>query len=336
MAAAKKKGKKDAPPAEEAAVQNETKPEEDLGEMMEGHFLFPDNSSYDGQYLKKGEDVCLHGKGRLVSGPETFDGEFERGGYKRGTYTSPNGAVYVGNFRHNQFHGFGEYTWPDPGTTPRMYKGMWRDGVMHGRGRFRNFTFGTDTVFEGFAYRGSFASTRETQDVAKRNFLEEYGAEYTRSATEALQTLAQKAEAAGGVAKDFLIPSAPAQGEAEETPSVLGDREAAEEVFGGIFPDKDAVVPAALGTLAATFTAEAERPGRVVVVEEAEQDARYAGAKLKRTQLEHIGQAIEMHAPDGVEPGQIAFLVLGNVSQKYDAAEAKWKLIHCEIVPAPA
>ena len=35
--------------------------------------VFPDGTSYSGQYMKKGESIAMHGDGFLQSGPETFE-----------------------------------------------------------------------------------------------------------------------------------------------------------------------------------------------------------------------------------------------------------------------
>ena len=35
--------------------------------------MFPDGTSYSGQYMKKGESIAMHGDGFLQSGPETFE-----------------------------------------------------------------------------------------------------------------------------------------------------------------------------------------------------------------------------------------------------------------------
>merc|ERR1712060_889235 len=107
---------------------------------------------------------------------------------KVGTFKSCNGALYVGHFRNNLFHGPGEYSWPDG----RKYKGMWKSGYMHGHGQFNNFSFGVDRFFKGFSIDGRFSSSREEQEMAKQAFLAEYATEYIRSATVALSEIAGK------------------------------------------------------------------------------------------------------------------------------------------------
>jgi hypothetical protein len=48
----------------------------------------------------------------------------------QGTYTSPDGAKYVGEFKDDKINGQGTYTSPD-GT---KYVGEWKDGKQHGQG----------------------------------------------------------------------------------------------------------------------------------------------------------------------------------------------------------
>merc|ERR1719373_1444025 len=136
--------------------------------------------------MKSGKPL-LHGRGRLQTGPEVFQGIFEQGHFKEGSYRGTDGSVYSGGFRNNLFHGPGEYKWSDG----RVYRGMWQNGVMHGRGQFENFSFGVNRVFDGFCVRGQFLSSLAGQENARRDFMAEYGAAYSSSATAVLQDIVE-------------------------------------------------------------------------------------------------------------------------------------------------
>jgi len=86
--------------------------------QLDGEFVFPDGSEYRGQYFWKGEKASMHGKGRLQIGSDVFEGTFANGLYQVGKYTSCSGTVYDGSFRNNQFHGLGQFLWPDGRKTP--------------------------------------------------------------------------------------------------------------------------------------------------------------------------------------------------------------------------
>lgn len=307
----------EAPPAEEAS----SPPPEPAAEQLDGEFLFQDGSTYSGQYQRVGEDVCLHGQGVLVTGPESFKGTFERGCYKEGKYTACSGAVYVGGFRDNLFNGFGEYHWPNG----RTYKGTWKDGFMHGRGLFLNFSYGVDKLFTGFSVNGRYSSNREEQDALKRRFLEEYGGIVGRSAGAAL------AEAAADL-KSFLVPAAPTDGEEPDA-----ERRAALEIVDGPFPEEGATTPEALQAFAAHLEEGSERPLAINVMEERSLPTGGfdAPARLLRDQLQHAGQCVAFSLP-GAEAGGLALVVLVNVSKEYDPASARWKVVHVEEGGAPS
>eukprot|EP00747_Dinoflagellata_sp_TGD_P183361 gnl/TRDRNA2_/TRDRNA2_38191_c0_seq1.p1 gnl/TRDRNA2_/TRDRNA2_38191_c0~~gnl/TRDRNA2_/TRDRNA2_38191_c0_seq1.p1 ORF type:complete len:316 (+),score=93.33 gnl/TRDRNA2_/TRDRNA2_38191_c0_seq1:95-1042(+) len=292
--------------------------EEPQGEILDGKFTFQDGATYEGEYMKKGDDICLHGEGWLISGPEQFKGLFEKGLYKEGKYTSCNGAVYNGSFNKNIFHGFGEYNWPDG----RVYKGMWKDGLMHGRGQFSNFSFGADKVFKGFCVEGRFASSREGQLDARKQFLAEYGEEYRSSALAALQEPDLEV---------LLVPT----GDEEDKPELSAERASVEEIVAGPFPDAAGVALAKVQAMVALLAEGAsEKPPQVTVLEEREQSATsFDGKRLKREQLQHVGQAVEFVTSDA-EPGALSVLVLANVCTEYDSTLARWKIIHYEEVPA--
>jgi hypothetical protein len=49
-----------------------------------------------------------------------------------GTYTSPSGEKYVGEFKDNKRHGQGTNTWP----SGEKYVGQYKDGKRHGLGTY--------------------------------------------------------------------------------------------------------------------------------------------------------------------------------------------------------
>jgi len=305
---------------------------EDVGEMKEGDFIFQDGATYTGSYLKKGDEIVMHGEGLLQSGPEVFQGTFEKGQYKVGTFKSCNGAIYNGHFLENKFNGLGEYTWSAKMPDERSYKGMWKNGYMHGHGEFLNFSFGVHKTVKGFSFRGRFSSAREEQEQLQQSFLSEYAGEYTKSATSAFRDMSEKAAAAGGeIPSNFVVPRPPTEEGVEEKPESVLERTSTEELVDGPFPASSAP---ALQAFAARLAEDAEKPLRVTVLEEADQ-SQFISGRLRRDQLQHVGQAVEFESPDA-EVGAIRVAVLLNVSPVYDVSAAKWKLVHLEEVAAPS
>jgi len=314
-------------PVEEEPVERpETPPVQ-----LEGDFIFPDGSEYSGQYIKKNGSVTMHGTGHFQSGPEDFFGTLERGVFKQGTYKTCNGAVYSGNFLNNLYNGLGEYTWPDG----RMYRGMWKDGKMHGRGHYENVSIGIDRQLAGFSIGGRFQSSVQGQQEALEAYLAEYGAEYRGSSVAALNDLVTKAEAIatkGAVAvKDYAVPLPPPQGEVEDA-GPQAERAAIEEVVTGPFPDVAAANLAALQKFAALFTEEAENPGTLNVLQNSAGCASINGERLKFEQLGHIGQAVELLNPNA-DGGEVKTMLLVNVSREYDMTKAAWKVIFYDELP---
>jgi len=314
---------------------DQPKEEEVPEEQLKGDFVFPDGSTYKGQYLQKGAVRTIHGEGTLQSGPETFTGTFERGLYKKGTYTGCNGAVYTGTFKNNQMHGFGEYRWPDS----RSYKGMWKDGKMHGRGKFSNFSFGADQTKEGFSVMGEFGSSYVKQQEAKKKFLEEYGAEYRESAIACLKDLSE----AGSIDAEsrHLVPQPP--DDEEEAPEAKEERTKVEELLSGKSPLAEQVVMTGIQALYAGLTPNAET-GEVktqVTLLEKSSDATVAESKrfkvsgqfgiMANQQLQHVGQCIEFTTLDS-ESGAIVApkLALVNINRDFDVEKAEWKIVHYE------
>jgi hypothetical protein len=321
-------GKK-ADPKAAAVVEEEAPPPppEPEREHLVGNFVFPDGSSYSGEYVKINEDVSMHGMGALITGPEVFKGAFENGAFKEGKYTACSGAVYTGAFRGNLFHGVGEYKWPDG----REFKGTWRDGLMHGRGQFKNFSFGAEKCHTGFSIGGHFASNREEQEEMRRQFIDEYFEEHNRSATNALKDLASRATAEGAPTEYFVLAAQP-----DDSPDVVSERTAILEIVDGPFPDASACSQPSLQGFAARLEDGCENPLVASVLEEKCQCAeRFDGRRLKREQLQHAGQCVVFSAPDAAV-GTLGLAVFVNVSQEYDVALARWKLVYCEEASAPA
>ena len=76
---------------------------------------------------------------RPLTKAECTQGNCQNG---QGTYTSPDGAKYVGEFKDDKINGQGTYTSPD-GT---KYVGEWKDGKKHGQG---TYTFPSGAKYVG-------------------------------------------------------------------------------------------------------------------------------------------------------------------------------------------
>lgn len=327
-----KKAAAEPEPTEEVPVERpETPPVQ-----LQGDFIFPDGSEYSGQYIKKkDESVTMHGTGHFRSGPEDFKGTFEMGMFKLGTYKTCNGAVYSGNFLNDRYNGLGEYTWSGPEGRKRIYRGMWKDGKMHGRGNYDNVSIGIDRQIAGFSIGGRFQSSAHGQQEALEAYLAEYGSEYRGSSIAAVNDLVTKAEAiatkGGAAVKDYAVPLPPPQGEVEDAGS-QAERAAIEEVVTGPFPELATANLAALQKFAAMFTEEAENPGTVKVLQNGAECTSINGERLKFEQLGHIGQAVEFLNP-AADGGEVKVMLLVNVSREYDVTKAAWKVICYEELP---
>jgi hypothetical protein len=75
-----------------------------------------------------GEEKCIEGD--CVNG--------------QGTYTLPDGRIYVGEFKDNKYHGQGILTFPDASK----YMGEFKDGKYNGQGTY--------TLPDGRIYVGEF------------------------------------------------------------------------------------------------------------------------------------------------------------------------------------
>lgn len=309
-------GKKAAAAPDPAPVTEVEKPPEPEPEILQGDFVFQDGSTYSGQYMKKGEAVCLHGQGLLSTGPETYEGTFAEGLYKMGKFTSCSGAVFSGHFKGNKFHGVGHYRWPDG----REYRGTWKNGDMHGLGEYLNFSVGADKKFTGFSLGGEFSSSEQEQEETKKAFLAEYSSQFEQSAIAALRDLAERATADGAPA-DYLVPQ---EGDAAKGTA---------EFVAGPFPEPAESAQALVQAFAARLAEGAEQPLEVTVYTGLGEPPRLDPQRLKKPQLQMAGQAVEFYAANA-EAGALQMLVLVNVSPEYDVEQAKWKLVHCQVVPA--
>lgn len=334
----KKAAPKSAPspiPAEAEEPAEEEKPEEVVGELLEGDFIFPDGSNYQGQYLKAGKNLVLHGTGSLRSGPELYHGTFEKGLYKVGRFTSCTGATYEGYFRDNQFHGLGHYTWPDG----RSYRGMWKDGEMHGPGEFVKFAC-EQKPFTGISLGGRFHSA-ESKDAGQA-YLAEYATECREAACAALCDLAKRATSSGPP-RQFICPprTTSAIGSVEEEPGdVSEDRVLVDSALSGPTPEATAVLKEATRAFVAGLAEDAAQPLVVRVYEEDQElpGQRLEKQRLKLPQLQYSGQAVEFSLPAGEAPqaGTLVAMALVNVSRDYDFAKARWKIAYIDVVPPEA
>jgi hypothetical protein len=141
----------------------------------------------DGVPRRKGgelesEKKEIHGYGKLLFGPELFDGEWRHGKMIKGKHVFASGAVYEGFFLDNKFHGFGRYCWKDG----REYEGFFCDGKMHGEGTYRHFTDGNPSQFSGISVNGQFKSGHAEQAASKEQFIAAYGAPFLESVKDIL------------------------------------------------------------------------------------------------------------------------------------------------------
>jgi hypothetical protein len=124
----------------------------------EGRLTWSDGSYYQGQFVKG----LREGQGEYLSvsrvGRRTYKGgwaQSEKSG--RGVEVWPNGDTYIGEYRHDNFHGqgvlstrrgryegafarglkkgHGRMEWRNGDT----YEGQWSDNLMHGTGRYFRF-----------------------------------------------------------------------------------------------------------------------------------------------------------------------------------------------------
>lgn len=78
----------------------------------------------------------------------------------------------------------------------------------------------------------------------------------------------------------------------------------------------------------------AERAVRVTVLDGCESRSSFDVQRLHKEQLQHLGQAVDF-TMENAGPGALKTLVFINVNQDYDSVKARWKMVHCELKPAP-
>ena len=117
---------------------------------LEGVFTFVDGSRYEGEYVVVDGQRKRSGKGTMIQGPETSEGDWADDKlHGAGEIAFATGAKYVGAFAGGKFDGEGEYAWPDGAK----YVGGWRDNKMHGMGCYTD----TDKVnWKGQFHNGKF------------------------------------------------------------------------------------------------------------------------------------------------------------------------------------
>ena len=111
---------------------------------------FVDGSRYEGEYVVVDGQRKRSGKGTMIQGPETSEGDWADDKlHGAGEIAFATGAKYVGAFAGGKFDGEGEYAWPDGAK----YVGGWRDNKMHGMGCYTD----TDKVnWKGQFHNGKF------------------------------------------------------------------------------------------------------------------------------------------------------------------------------------
>jgi len=269
----------------------------------------------------------IHGYGKLLFGPELFDGEWRHGQMIKGKHVFASGAVYEGFFLDNKFHGFGRYCWKDG----REYEGYFCDGKMHGEGTYRHFTDGNPSQFSGISINGHFKSGHAEQAASKEEFLAGYGAPFIESVRATLTAEgADHADlvVAPGLEKEWEAgrtweevtsgPSAELEGEEkEEYERLVAEARSA-------FPELDFLLagpcptPAAaalVGDICALFGGETEPQVTLAAVQP---------PMVRAPGMQYRGQCVTVSAP-GV--GSITLCNVGVSKGRYgDGAESVWDL----------
>ncbi|KAJ8598156.1 hypothetical protein CTAYLR_007368 [Chrysophaeum taylorii] len=136
-------------------------PEEPI--VHTGVFVFEqDGSRYEGEFVElEGGRRVRQGQGRLVHGPQVYEGRWSGDAMCQGKLRFASGAVYEGSFVRGKFSGDGKYTWPDGS----QYVGTWRDNKMHGEGCY---TDARAVKWDGHFHNGTYNNGREfVTDVAE-------------------------------------------------------------------------------------------------------------------------------------------------------------------------
>lgn len=123
------------------------------GDFYEGRFegtgtYWKEGFRYKGQWLSG----FAHGTGiEVLEGKFTYEGEFCKGVKEgKGTMKFDEGGTYVGDFKANNFDGYGIRAWDD-----KLYSGNWLKGRKHGEG--------TLTYSTGEKYHGMFADDQKLE-----------------------------------------------------------------------------------------------------------------------------------------------------------------------------
>ena len=121
-------------PAPEAASTEGAATDDDGGTPAEGDpGEGEDDGEGDGAAAGPARVRFRHGRGKLVTGDYTYEGDFERDEmHGSGVFTFASGVRYDGQWSHNAYEGRGTYVWAD-GTS---YEGEWARGKMHGDGTY--------------------------------------------------------------------------------------------------------------------------------------------------------------------------------------------------------
>jgi hypothetical protein len=287
----------------------------------------------DGVPRRKGgelesEKKEIHGYGKLLFGPELFDGEWRHGQMIKGKHVFASGAVYEGFFLNNKFHGFGRYCWKDG----REYEGFFCDGKMHGEGTYRHFTDGNPSQFSGISVDGKFQSGHGEQAAAKEEFLAAYGTPFIESVRATLT--AEGADhsqllVAPGLEKEWAagrtweqVTSGPGEGELEGEEKEEYDRLVAEadEAFPElehllVGPCPTSADSSIVGDICANFGGEQE-PAITLVSAKPPQ--------VNAPPLQYRGQCVSVSAP-GI--GSFMLCNVGASKGRYgDDAESVWDL----------
>ena len=123
-----------------------------------GTYIWADGREYTGDWLSD----YRNGQGHWINPSKGYEYE---GGWKNGHFhgegtfiinTSQGQEIYEGEYRNNEKHGYGKWTFPDGA----IYAGKHRDGMKHGEGEFIHAD-GTKVTGE-WAY-GEYIIEQETQ-----------------------------------------------------------------------------------------------------------------------------------------------------------------------------
>jgi hypothetical protein len=122
------------------------------GVELAGEELEEEKNKY--KRRRHGLGIQLFGKNKEGKDSK-YAGEWENDQvHGDGHYVYHDGSEYKGNFNYGVFQGFGEFQWPLSASEglkkKHVYKGMWENGKMHGKGEFIHA--------DGRALKGYFAN----------------------------------------------------------------------------------------------------------------------------------------------------------------------------------